>query len=345
MPKISLNYFLKKLDNSRLIRYLLLIGLGWVIVEILTYFEKVIIIFIFAAILAFLLSFPVQWLRRFLRHDIAVILVFVVSVLLLGGLAIAVGLAVLSQGQDLLGKAPEFFTSLLAFIERLEELFNRWDISVNFSAIEEQIRNRALSAFGVGLATLEKVLSNLVDLIAVVVVGFFMLLDGGRLWRFAIQLFPDRLQDDITEAIRRNFLGFFWGRLILSVFFGVSAFAVFWLLRVPYALLLGAIAGVFDLIPGIGAALGISLIALSLLPQGILLSLKVLAVCIVLQQIEENLLMPRVMQGSININPVLMFFALFVGARVAGLVGLFLSIPIAGTIVNLLEIEELKGER
>lgn len=70
---------------------------------------------------------------------------------------------------------------------------------------------------------------------------------------------------------------------------------VFILLDIPYARVMAAVvAGAFGLIPGIGATIGISLISLIILPQGILLSLKVLVGCIVLQQVEENLLMPRI---------------------------------------------------
>lgn len=79
---------------------------------------------------------------------------------------------------------------------------------------------------------------------------------------------------------------------------------VFLVLQVPYALVLAAIAAAFNLIPGIGSTQGISLVALILLLQGICLSLQVLVSCILLQQVEENLLMPRIMQGSININPI-----------------------------------------
>jgi predicted PurR-regulated permease PerM len=140
-------------------------------------------------------------------------------------------------------------------------------------------------------------------------------------------------------------MGFFWGRLLLSIFFGISTFLVFILLDIPYALVMAAVAGAFDLIPGIGATIGISLIWLVILPQGIMLSLKVLVGCMVLQQVEENLLMPRIMQDSININPVIMFFALLVGARVAGLVGVFLAIPIAGVVIGLLDIDEMRGEK
>lgn len=57
-----------------------------------------------------------------------------------------------------------------------------------------------------------------------------------------------------------------------------------------------------------------------------------------------NLISPQVMQNSVNVNPVVTFFALLVGARIAGLLGIFLAVLIAGSIVSLLEIDELKGE-
>lgn len=78
--------------------------------------------------------------------------------------------------------------------------------------------------------------------------------------------------------------------------------------------------------------------------QGVWLALKVLIACIVLQQIQDNLIAPRIMQNALNLNPVVVFFALLVGARVAGLLGVFISIPIAGVIVSLFEIDEMKSE-
>jgi predicted PurR-regulated permease PerM len=288
---------LGRLNNSKLIRYLLLLALGWAIVQVLAYFQTVIVIFTLAAILAFLLNYPVQWLHRFLPHGVAVGLVFLLSLVILGGLGITIGLAIVSQGQQLLSQSTEFVNSVIPLVERLEEILNNWNLQVDFGAIEEQLRNQALSGVGIGLATLQTWLSNLVDLILIAVVAFFMLIDGERLWKLFLKLFPKPFREKLTATIQKSFLGFFWGRLILSVFFGVSAFIVFLILQVPYALVLAAIAGVFDLIPGIGATLGISLVALILLPQGFWLSLKVLVSCILLQQIEENLLMPRIMQG------------------------------------------------
>ncbi|MBF2062698.1 AI-2E family transporter, partial [Fischerella thermalis] len=89
---------------------------------------------------------------------------------------------------------------------------------------------------------------------------------------------------------------------------------------------------------------GIGTITLIILSQGVWLALKVLVVCIILQQIQDNLIAPRIMQGALNLNPVVVFFALLVGARVAGLLGIFIAIPIAGVIVSMFEIDEMKSE-
>jgi predicted PurR-regulated permease PerM len=337
--------FWNKLNNSKLIHYLLLFAFAWAIAQVLAYFQSVIVIFVFAAILAFLLHYPVKWVEKFLPHGISVILVFLLSLLILGGLITTIGLAFVSQAQDFLEQAPQIVNFFVAQLEQLQNFLAGWNIQLNFKAIETEIRNQAMIWIGTGFTTMQGLLTILIESILIAVVALFMLLDGKRIWNFLIRIFPEHLRGSLTEKIQNNFLGFFWGRLILSIFFGVSVFIIFLLLQVPYALLLAAIAGVFDLIPGIGATLGISLVCLIILPQGVLLSLKVLIGCIILQQIEENLLMPRIMQGSINMNPVVMFFSLLVGARIAGLVGIFLSIPIAGVLISLLEIREFQGSR
>ena len=335
---------LDQIGTTKLVHYLLLFALGWVIVQVLAYFSAVIITFILAAILAFLLNYPVQWVQRFIPHSLAVILVFLVSLLILVIFTSTIGFTALSQGQELLNQLPEFVNFIISLLERLQALLGQWNLQVNLTAIEKELRNQAFEGIGIGFATVQRLISSFIDIILIAVVAFFMLLNGQRLWYFVLKLFPEHLRNGLTVAIQRNFLGFFWGRLILSVFFGVSAFIVFLILQIPYPLILATIAGVFDLIPGIGATLGISLVAVIVLPQGISFSIKVLVVCILIQQIQENLLMPRIMQGSLNINPVVMFFALLIGAKIAGLVGLFLAVPIAGVIINLLEIDDLKAE-
>jgi hypothetical protein len=157
--------------------------------------------------------------------------------------------------------------------------------------------------------------------ILIAVVTLFMLLDGAQIWWWLLDHLPIRHKQRFNILVQRNLLGFFWGRLLLSIFFGVSAFVVFWLLGVPFPLVLAAIAGVFDLIPGIGATLGIGLVCILLLSQSVWLSMQVLVSCVALQQVEENVLLPHIMKDSLDINPVVMFFALIVGATGSRSVG------------------------
>ena len=311
--------------------------------RVIVYFEAVLVIFVFAAIVAFLLNYPVNWVSRFMPRSFAVILVFLLALIILGILGATLGLAIVSQVQQLLELAPNLINSALAFLKNLPFLTSK-NIPIDFNVFEAQLRQQALSLVGTGLTTIQNLLFSLLNVVLIAVVAFFMLLDGRPLWNLLLRFFPPHLRSELTVAITKNFLGFFWGRLLLSIFFGVSAFLVFILLGIPYALALATTVGVFDLIPGIGATLGIGLVCLILLPQGIWLSLKVLVGCILLQQVEENLLMPRIMQDSLDINPVVIFFALLVGARIAGPIGVFLSIPLAGVLVSLLDVAQIRGE-
>ncbi len=333
----------KYLDTSSLLRYLLLFACSWAAVELLEYFEIVVVIFTLSTILAFLLSYPVRWLSRWLSHQLAVLVVFTVAMTVIAGIVITIGLAVVSQGQPLIDNLTDFLTSLTPRIETLEQSLQRWNLQIDLQSLGVQLRDQAVGLLGAGISLLQALLNNFLHSILTAVVTYFMLLDGDRIWDWMIQRAPEAQRKKITDTVQESLLGFFWGRLLLSIFFGISTFLVFLLFKVPYALTLAVIAGLFDLIPGIGATIGIGLVCLFLLSQSVVLAIQAAIVCIVLQQVEENILLPRIMRESLNINPVVMFFALIVGARIAGVLGIFLSIPIASIIISLLDIEEMKG--
>ncbi|MBT9313035.1 AI-2E family transporter [Leptothoe kymatousa] len=332
-----------QLDNSTLVRFLLILASGWAVIKVLTYFEIVVVIFVISTILAFLLGYPVRWLRRFCPHSMAVFTVFLVSLVLVGGVVTTLALAVVAQGQSLLENGVDFLNSLLPWIEQIESMLSQWDVQVDLQTLGEQMQQQATTLLGSGLGLIQTLLENFINGILIAVVTFFMMLDGPRLWRFVLKAVPEEQQQRLTLTIQQNLLGFFWGRLLLSIFFASSTFVVFLLLKIPYALVLAVIAGLFDLIPGIGATLGVGLVGLLLLSQGVGLAVQSVVVCILLQQVEENVLLPHIMRDSLNINPVVMFFALIVGVRIAGLLGLFLAIPIAGVLVSLLDVDEMKG--
>lgn len=333
-----------RLNNLVLVRFLLLFACGWALVQLLAYFETVIVIFTFAAVLAFLLSYPVRWLHRYLPYGVAVVLVFFLSLIIIISLIVTLGLAALSQGQQLINSVVGLLNSLAPLVTQLEELLQARNIQVNLEVVEEQVRNQVLAFIGYSLTVLQSFLTNLLTLLLAAVVAFFMLLHGERLWSLVLKIVPKNLRGRFELIVQQSFLGFFRGQLILVIFLTFFTFIAFLILQVPFALILALIVGVFDLIPGIGATLGISIISLILLSQSFWLAFQVLAICVLLQQIQDNLIAPRVMQDSLNVNPVVIFFALLVGARVAGILGVFLSVPVAGVVVGLLGIDEMKGE-
>ncbi|MBE9136886.1 AI-2E family transporter [Nodosilinea sp. LEGE 07088] len=331
------------LGTSSLVRFLLMFTSGWAAIQLLAYFEVVVVVFVSATILAFLLNHPATWLSRWLPRGVAVTTVFLSCLTLVVGLSMTLGMAVLSQGQQLAASMQDFSTSVLPWLSSFEGLLKTWNLPINLQGLEPQLQNQAVTILTTGLGLLQSTLANLVLAILIAVITLFMLLDGANIWWWLLNHLPLRNKERFNTVLQRNLLGFFWGRLLLSIFFGLSTFIVFLILGVPFPLLLALIAGVFDLIPGIGATIGVGLVGLLLLSQSVWLSIQALVVCIALQQVEENLLLPYVMKDSLDINPVVMFFALLVGATVAGVLGLFLAVPVAGVMITWLDLEVMRG--
>ena len=289
--------------------------------------------------MAFVLNYPVRTLQRVLPRSLAVALVVLLTILVFGGLTVTLGVTLLSQGQQLIDSMTEFVNALAPLSDRIEAFLRR-NLQVNLRVIEEQLRNQALA----GVVSSIAFSTNLLNLILIMVVASFMLLDGERLWLLVLKFIPRNLPRRLSLTIERNFLGFFQAQILLMLFLTTTSFVIFVLLGVRFTLILAFIIGLFDLVPGGGATLGISLVGFIVLSQNVWLALKVLAVCIVLQQIQDNYIYPILMQNSLNLNPVVVFFALLIGARAAGLLGIFLAIPLAGVIVSWFDIEEMQAE-
>ncbi len=263
----------EQLDNLSLVRFLLLFASGWAFVQLLAYFETVIVIFTFAAILAFLLNYPVRWLQRFIPRSIAVILVFLLSLVLIASVTITVGLSVVSQAQQLTNSVTLFLNSLLPLTDRLELFLRNRNIVVDLDAIQRQVQNQILSSLSLGigysLSTIQIFFANFINLILIAVVAFFMLLDGQRLWQLILKIVPKNRRNRFATIVKRKFLGFVRGQFILTLFLTSTTFIVFLILQVPFSLILATIVGVLDTIPGIGATLGVTIVFLLVLSQSV----------------------------------------------------------------------------
>ncbi len=346
--------FMEKLPNQKtiwgqistnsLVRFLLFFACGWILIQLFWYFEYVIFVFTFAAILALTLNYPVRYLEKFLGRGAALCTVIVFSLLTIISVVVATGVSLANQFQQLTGLILQVLSSTNNPLTQLEKALASRNIQIDLDAVQAQIRDWFASGFNFVLGSLPTILENYVTFIIILVIAFFMLADGEKIWQFILKMIPLHQRSRFATAIQKNFIGFLTGQFIISFILSVATFLVFILFNVPFPFLLAVTVGLFDLIPGIGATLGVSLVCLIILLQsGWVVALKVLISCIVLQQIQDNLVAPRVMQSTVHLNPVVVFFALLVGTRVAGLLGVFLSIPIAGIIVSLLGAKEMQS--
>lgn len=117
----------------------------------------------------------------------------------------------------------------------------------------------------------------------------------------------------------------------------VALTPVFLFFKVSFGLLFALLIGASELIPFIGATLGISVVTLLVVLEDFGLAVQVAIAAVVMQQIKDNLIAPRLVGNCIGLNPIWIFIALLVGAQIAGLLGVILSIPLSGTIKGTIE--------
>jgi predicted PurR-regulated permease PerM len=198
-------------------------------------------------------------------------------------------------------------------------------INASTQTLVQQIASGAVGFAGT-------LLSGLLDIVLIFVLAFYMLLYGGRVWSGFINLLPSNIGIPLTQSLQINFRNFFLTQLLLGLFMILTLTPIFLFLKVPFALLFAILIGVSELIPFIGATLGISLVTMLMLLQNWWLALPVAGAAIVMQQIKDNLLSPKLLGDFIGLNPIWIFVAILMGFEIGGLLGTLVAVPIAGTI-------------
>jgi predicted PurR-regulated permease PerM len=168
---------------------------------------------------------------------------------------------------------------------------------------------------------------------------FFMLLEGPAWIERIYALIPERNRDtwrDIGDQIYHTVGGYVTGNLLISVVAGASTSVVLLILGVPYAVALGLVVAILDLIPLAGATLAAIIVGAVAFIHSIPAGIIVLAFFIVYQQVENHLLQPLVYSRTVQLSPLAILISVLIGAKVAGVLGALAAIPVAGTIQVLL---------
>jgi predicted PurR-regulated permease PerM len=205
--------------------------------------------------------------------------------------------------------------------------------------VREQVKNggakRVLGLSGVALSVTKGVISIVAATVTIVFLTFFMLLEG-RDWMERIYgLLPERSRPrwrGVGHDVYRTVGGYVTGNILISVIAGASATIVLLIMGVPYAVALGLLVAVLDLIPLAGATVAgivVTLVAfLHSVPAGIVVAIFV----IVYQQVENHFLQPVIYGRTVQLSPLAVLISVLVGAELAGILGALAAIPVAGAI-------------
>ncbi|NEP89891.1 MAG: AI-2E family transporter [Okeania sp. SIO2C2] len=325
-----------------LITWLLLLVAGWLTIGAISYVGEIVSILITAGLVAFLLNYPVSKLQKILPRSLAAGLVYLTAALIILVIGLTIVPPVLNQARQLWLKFPDLLESArwqLTEFQTWSEFNNLpFDVGIlqqQLSAkAQEEIQAIATTSFGLVLGTV----NWFFDLILILVISFYMLLDGERVWNNLTSIIAPKVRDVFTKSLEVNLQSFISGQLLLGLFMATTLSFAFWFLGVPYFLLFAVFIGVMELIPFIGATLGIGTVGSIVTFINWWLALKVLIVAIALQQIKDNIVAPRVMGNLTGLSPVIIFAALLLGGKIGGLLGVILAIPLTGVLKSIVEV-------
>jgi len=314
--------------------------------------------FILAFVLAYILDPAVDALqRRGLKRGVAVA-VLVLPVLTLLGLAIGFGVpALITQVESLIERLPAAAARLAAWVESVragatrlripfvsDDVIARWLDPVRVQAMVEarqaEIAGRAWGAVtgvGRGLGILLSLL-GLIVLLPVLVI--YLLRDFDHI--------TARVSDLVPVQKRASWLGlmgeynallsrFLRGQVIAATIVGILTWLGLWIAGVPYSGLVGATAGVFNLVPYLGLIVSIVPVVVIALISGQFMTIiiKSAIVFVIIQGIDGSVTGPRIVGSSVGLHPVWVLLALAIGSSIFGFVGLLLAMPVA-VLVKLL---------
>lgn len=318
-----------------------MILLAYLLVLMFGYLRVLLVPLLTAGLLVYLLNPVVSGLARWgLPRALGAALAYLVGLGVLGGGLLLVGPGLLEQVQAGFAGLP---TDLQDVENRVQALADRSGVPVQVDLNADRVQqwlvdNRDAivgSLTGLGSFT-ASVLTSLAVLLVGAVVAFYLLVDLPRVRALALALVPPARRREVTELgseVSSSVGGFLRGQLIVATFVGLSTTLAMWLVGLPFWLVVGAVAGVTNIVPYIGPFIGAALAVLIALVYGDpLLALWAAGAIAVVQQVESSLVSPLVMGKTVHLHPVVVIAAILLGGSLAGFIGLLVAVPVAASL-------------
>jgi predicted PurR-regulated permease PerM len=274
--------------------------------------------------------------RRIKRRGIATGTVFIsalVAVALVGWLFIP---TLVDQVNNFAHQVPNYLDDITKGRGRLGFLQEKYHlVDKAREALDKGGASKLFGISGTALALAKGVVTAVLATLTIIFMTFFMLLEGPK-WveRFFLLLKPAsrRRWQAVGHDIYRTVGGYVTGNLLISLIAGTLTAIVLAIMDVPYAIALGLIVAILDLIPLAGATIAAILVGAVAFLHSIPAGIVVVAFFIVYQQVENHVLQPIVYGRTVQLSPLVVLIAVLIGAELAGVLGALAAIPVAGAI-------------
>jgi predicted PurR-regulated permease PerM len=285
---------------------------------------------------------PVKRGDRALPRWFAILVVYLVIV----GVLTVAGFLVIPP---LVDQAQELWRRLPSMLDRFQTFLIDRGLLNHRITLEEAVRNAPGTpgtAVGTVATALGSIVGSMIAFITILILTFYLLVDSESLYGGFARLFPREARPRVLAASKKitaKVSAWLNGQLILAGTIGSSAAIGLYLLDVPYFYVLALIAAIGEMVPVIGpifSAVPAILAGLSVSPRT---ALFVALFWIAQQQIENHLLVPKVMEKQVGVSPVIVIVALLIGGSVLGIAGALLAVPTAAIIQVI--IQEVLDER
>lgn len=314
---------------------------GWLLFQLGALLQPVTSIVITASLIAFLLDYPIGFLgKQGMPKGWAIAFVLLTAIVLSVIVVIFLGPIVWQQLNEFAERLPRWIErakeQLLLFDQ--QAIFQRLPVDLNDLTIQaaNQISNTLESATSRAINLTLNTISSALNLLVTAVLSILLVINGEKLWNGILSWFPDQWRMRIQDSLQPSFQGYFSGQATLALILTTVLSLTFVFLDVPFGLLFGVVIGLFSIIP-FGGIAAILLVSTLLAFQDIWLGLKVFSVAVVLGQINDNVVAPRLIGGVTGLNPAIVVVALLTGAKFAGFLGLLLAVPTTSFLKKIVE--------
>lgn len=310
-------------------------------------FNRVVFILFIAIVMGTVIRPVVSWLhKRGLPKIAGVVLVYILLLALLINFVLLLFPLIVEQGTTIGVVVPGYYQNLREWmtnypnplIVRLGEFLPPALPSL-VPGTTQQTGQDVMASAGQALGYLTLAASVVFTAMVILVLAFYWTLEGPRIIQSFLLFVPQNQRESISElisAMETKVGSYIAGQGVLCLVIGIMALLAYRLIGLPNALVLALIAGVLEAVPMVGPLLGAipaALVALSIAPEKLV---WVIVATVVIQQLENSLLVPRVMRKAVGVNPFVTLLALFAFSSLFGIAGALMAIPMAAIIQLLL---------